>query len=61
MSTLLMKTKFSLEVVVEQCIELEDDITEEESDVSSDDSMVEEMFLDGGDVTLDKFMFYCIL
>ncbi len=61
MAMLLMKTKFSLEDVVEQCIESEDDITEEESDVSSDDSIMEEMFLNGGDVTLNKYMFYCIL
>ncbi len=56
----LIKTNFSLEEVVEQCTrrdsdESEDDITEEERDVSSSvDSIAEEMFLDGGDVTLDK-------
>ncbi len=59
MAKRLMKTNFSLEEVVEQCTrrdsdESEDDITEEESDVSSVDSIAEEMFLDGGDVTLDK-------
>ncbi len=59
MAKRLMKTNFSLEEVVEQCTrrdsdESEDDITEEERDVSSVDSIAEEMFLDGGDVTLDK-------
>ncbi len=59
MAKRLMKTNFSLEEVVEQCTrrdsdESEDDITEEESDVSSVDSIAEEMFLNGGDVTLNK-------
>ncbi len=59
MAKRLIKTNFSLEEVVEQCTrrdsdESEDDITEEERDVSSVDSIAEEMFLDGGDVTLDK-------
>ncbi len=59
MAKRLMKTNFSLDEVVEQCIrrdsdESEDDISEQESDVSLVDSIAEEMFLDGGDVTLDK-------
>ncbi len=59
MAKRLMKTNFSLDEVVEQCIrrdsdESEDDISEQESNVSLVDSIAEEMFLDGGDVTLDK-------
>ncbi len=55
----LMKKYFSRDEIVEQCIrrdrhESEDDISEQESDVSLVDSIAEEMFLDGGDVTLDK-------
>ncbi len=59
MAKRLMKTNFSLDEVVEQCIrrdsdESEDEISEQESNVSLVDSIAEEMFLDGGDVTLDK-------
>ncbi len=58
MAKRLMKN-FSLDEVVEQCIrrdsdESEDEISEQESDVSLVDSIAKEMFLDGGDVTLDK-------
>uniref|UniRef100_A0A8C1G7H9 C-type lectin domain-containing protein n=1 Tax=Cyprinus carpio TaxID=7962 RepID=A0A8C1G7H9_CYPCA len=54
-----MKTNFSLEEVVEQCTrrdsdESEDDISDGESDVSSVDSIAEDLFLDGEGVTLDK-------
>jgi hypothetical protein len=53
------KTHFLLEEVIEQCTrrdsdESEDAISDEESDLSSIDSVAEEMFLDGGDITLDK-------
>ncbi|KAG1941176.1 hypothetical protein F2P79_016309 [Pimephales promelas] len=53
------KTHFLLEEVIEQCTrrdsdESEDAISDEESDISSIDSVAEEMFLDGGDMTLDK-------
>lgn len=59
MSKRTAKTHFLLEEVIEQCTrrdsdESDDAISDEDSDVSSIDSVAEEMFLDGGDVTLDK-------
>lgn len=52
------KTYFSLEEVLEQCTrrdsdQSEEDISEEDSDVSFVDSVAEDIFLDGGDATLD--------
>lgn len=52
------KTYFSLEEVLEQCTrrdsdQSEEDISEEDSDVSVVDSVAEDIFLDGGDATLD--------
>lgn len=52
------KTYFSLEEVLEQCTrrdsdQSEEDISEEDSDVSFGDSVAEDIFLDGGDATLD--------
>lgn len=51
------KTYFSLEEVLEQCTrrdsdQSEEDISEEDSDVSFD-SVAEDIFSDGGDATLD--------
>lgn len=48
--------KYSLERVLvlgSDSDQSEDDISEKESNVSSIDSIVEQMFLDGGDVTHD--------
>lgn len=52
------KTYFSLEEVLEQCTrrdsdQSEEDISEEDSDVSFVDSVAEDIFWDGGDATLD--------
>ncbi|XP_057178449.1 piggyBac transposable element-derived protein 4-like [Triplophysa rosa] len=59
MAKRMIKTKFTLDEVVEECTrrnsdQSEDDISDEESDVSSIDTVAEDLFLDGGDVTLDK-------
>ncbi|XP_055065254.2 uncharacterized protein [Misgurnus anguillicaudatus] len=53
------KTHFLLQEVIDQCTrrdsdESDDAISDEDSEVSSIDSVAEEMFLEGGDVTLDK-------
>ncbi|XP_057211316.1 uncharacterized protein LOC130567325 [Triplophysa rosa] len=59
MAKRMIKTKFTLDEVVEECTrrnsdQSEDDISDEENDVSSIDTVAEDLFLDGGDVTLDK-------
>lgn len=59
MAKRLQKTSFSVTEAAELCTrrandESEEEISDEDSDISSDDSVAEEMFLGGEDITLDK-------
>ncbi|XP_056120625.1 G2/M phase-specific E3 ubiquitin-protein ligase-like [Rhinichthys klamathensis goyatoka] len=54
MLSLLPKANICANSISLPTCESEDDISDKESDVSSIDLVAEDMFLDGGDVTLDK-------